>query len=67
MIKYKINIEIDKISVDERYFNFKWKATIGKKKRSGKYESDYEGHTPMQMIKILEKGHALELVLEGLA
>ena len=66
MIKHKIEIQIDKIVADERYYSFKWKATIDKKKCAGRYEGDYENHTPKEMIKILEKELALELVLNAL-
>lgn len=66
MIKYKIMVQIDNIEIDEKYYSFKWKALVGKKKYSGKYDSDYDGYTKKEMVKILEKGYALEIVLERL-
>ena len=67
MIAYKIEIEIDKIKVDERYYSFTWKAQIGKKTYKGKYDDSYEGSTQTEMKKILEKDYALEIVLGKLS
>jgi len=65
MKQYNIKVDIDKITADEEYFTFDYKVYIdGKIKDSGEINDDYEnGCTPKQMIKMLENGDALDLVM----
>ncbi len=69
MIETIIKIQISKITVDERYYSFKWKAYLnGKLYDSGEYDNDYEnGDTPKEWQKRLEEGIAVEEVLHILA
>ncbi len=63
-----IRIYIKNIKVDDEYYSFDWVAAGLGKKRSDHYESDYEnGMTPGQWRKELEKGYAVQIVLQQIA
>ncbi len=65
-MKTIIEVEIQNIKVDERYYSFDYVITVnGKKGRKQVYESDYEnGDTPKQWKRTLEKGYAVEMALQ---
>ena len=65
MEEYNIKVKIGEITADERYYTFDYEVYIGGKlKDSGEINEDYEnGCTPKQMIKMLENGYAINLVM----
>lgn len=63
--KYKIDVEISNIEVDERYYTFNYKVYInGKLKKKGERNSDYEnGDSPKEWKIRLKAGIALDEVM----
>jgi hypothetical protein len=64
-MKLKIDITVSDIKVDEGYYNFNWSYSLnGKNKKTGHYSNDYDGQTAEHFKKVLENGHAFEIVLD---
>jgi hypothetical protein len=63
--KRTIEVIIDKISVDEGYYDIDYHYSInGGKSKKGNYNSDYEGWTIKQWKETLESGEALDRVFQ---
>ena len=61
-----IEIDIDNIKVDKRYFNFDFTISInGEEKLKSSYNDDYDGEDKKEMKRMLEDGYAVQLVLEN--
>lgn len=66
MARVQINIDIDNIKVDKRYFSFDYKIEInGELKKEDNYNDSYDGEDKKWMKKALENGYAAQLVLEN--
>ena len=51
-----IKIEIHDLRADDEYFSFSYTITVdGKKRRKESYDSDYDGHTPSEMMGVLKE------------
>ena len=69
MKKTKLTLEIiiDKIEVDERYYDIDYHYFRNGVKKKGNLNSDYEGWTIKEFKKYLEDGGALKNALEEIA
>ncbi len=65
-MKEIIEIEVTNIEVDDGYYSFDYSVTRNGKKRKDRYDGDFDSQTPAQWKKILEKGEAVNLILETL-
>ncbi len=67
-IKTKIEIEISKMDVDERYYQFDYKVFLnGKKIKEDVYCNDYEnGMTKAEWRSFLKRGYAVQEIIESL-
>lgn len=64
-MKYKIEIEITNIEVEDGYYQFNYKVLVnGKKRKQSLYSSDYCDWKDKQFKKFLEGGGALNRVFE---
>jgi hypothetical protein len=63
---YNLQVEIGEIEVSQYYYSFEYKILVdGKLKLKGEINDDYgNGLTPKQWKERLQKGGALEQVLE---
>lgn len=66
MKKYNLEVIIENIEVDDRYYSFDYTILLDSKEiQKDKYSNDYcNGDTKEQFKKLLEDGYALELALE---
>ncbi len=69
MKKLKLEIKIEKIDVDERYFEIHYKYSLnGETWQNDMYDSDWSnGMTVSEWREILEDGYALERALQEVA
>ena len=69
MKEYNLNIKIDNIKADERYYSFDYIVNLKDKKITGNYENDYcNGMTKEEWKKYLEKSDfCLRTILEDVA
>lgn len=65
MKEYNLNIKIDNIKVDERYYSFDYIVNLKEQEIKGNYENDYcNGMTKEEWKKYLEEStHCLGIVL----
>lgn len=61
-----LKVVIDKITVEEGYYDIKYHYSINGKGRKSSYDSDYEGWTIKEWTKTLEKGEAMRIVLQDI-
>ncbi len=66
-LKQTIEIYIDKIEVDEFYYDIDYHYLIDGKMKKGNINSDYEGWTIKEFEKYLKNGGALKSVLEEIS
>lgn len=68
-IKAKIDIEINDIEVGNRYFSFNYRIWAdGELSQKDEYHDSYSDlHSASSFKDILEKGHAVSLVLKEVA
>lgn len=69
MKKYNLNIKIDNIKVDERYYSFDYIVNLKEQEIRGNYENDYcNGMTKEEWKKHLEESDfCLRTILEDVA
>ena len=61
-----IEIDIDNVNVDKRYFNFDFTISVdGEEKLKSSYNDDYDGEDKKEMKRLLEDGYAVQLVLKN--
>lgn len=65
MKNYKIEVKIESIVADTRYYTVAYQVFInGKKKAIGEINDDYQnGLTPLEQVKMLREGEALNLIM----
>lgn len=64
-IKTVIEIEIENIKVEERYFNFDFTIKVnGEEKKKDSYNDSYDGETE-EIEESLKNGYATQLVMES--
>lgn len=68
MLRYNLEVTIENIEVDEKYFSFDYTVMLGAEILKGdSYSDDYcNGETPEEFRKTLENGWALNLVMQDL-
>lgn len=66
-MKTVIEVEVKDIEVEDGYYSFKYRITVnGRARRWESYDGDFEnGMTAKQWKKELEKGYAVECVMQG--
>lgn len=62
----RIEIDVTDIVVDDGYYSFNYTVIRDGKKKKGSYDSDYDGQTAKQFLKVLENWEAINIVLERL-
>jgi len=64
--KLKVEVEVKNISVDDRYYSFEYRLTVGGRTRDWKYyENDYQnGKTKEEWTEFLEEGYAFQIALQ---
>ena len=69
MKEYNLNIKIDNIKVDERYYSFDYIVNLKEQEIKGNYENDYcNGMTKEEWKKYLEESDfCLRTILEDVA
>lgn len=63
-IKETSECEVSEISVDDRYYSFKYKVwRNGVLIEDGYYENDYDAHSAKEMERILRAGYAVNIAM----